>query len=264
VALAGQRVRVVSQDRTADYNEPWRQVVVVPGSEGFQEPMLVEYADEDDTGSRPSSILMLLRGPAMHWSMSRDRGDTWTTPEIMPFPTAGGVPHNIKLLARTNHLLLLYHKPATPGLFARVLTFDAVSRSFDTICEKIVPGSDAGGGLEFRYPSLFIDSAADLAFITYSVGYASYMTDLRMQVLPISWFYAPTIEPVPPTLTTAPAIEVGVSTLLSQRYQLYHSSDLEHWQPIGSPFIGAGDTKYLLYSIRELGSSGFFRAEVLP
>jgi hypothetical protein len=65
-------------------------------------------------------------------------------------------------------------------------------------------------------------------------------------------------------LSSGTAIEVAVPTIIAQRYQIHYSTDLDSWNPIGQPFTGTGETNYFLFSIRELGSPGFFKAECLP
>lgn len=194
VALGGRNIHVAMQDMTIDYDADWTNVVTVPNSTLYQEPMLVECADE--TATTPATILMLLRGNSgntpMGWSKSTDRGNSWSAVRNVSssVPTKPGVPQNVKLLsAANNHLLLLYQQPNSLALLARVLPCNTQNDLAAFVSENVIPGSDVGGGVEFRYPSLFIDDEAGLVFITYSVGHGSYMSDLRMQVLPVSWFY---------------------------------------------------------------------------
>jgi 2',3'-cyclic-nucleotide 2'-phosphodiesterase (5'-nucleotidase family) len=66
------------------------------------------------------------------------------------------------------------------------------------------------------------------------------------------------------TLTTQTAVEVGVPTMRDQRYQMVHSLNLATWAVVGQPFTGTGDTMYFLFSTRELGSPGYFKAEEIP
>jgi hypothetical protein len=77
-------------------------------------------------------------------------------------------------------------------------------------------------------------------------------------------FFTGVIEHASITVTAAAAVEVGATTILGQNYQMEHSTDRQTWQPIGPPFSGTGGTIYFLFSIRELGSPGFFRTRVIP
>jgi hypothetical protein len=79
-----------------------------------------------------------------------------------------------------------------------------------------------------------------------------------------STYFTAVIERADFALTTAPAVEVGIPTEHDKRYQVEHSVDLETWTPVGDPFTGTGEATFLLFSIRELGSPGFFRAMILP
>jgi len=75
--------------------------------------------------------------------------------------------------------------------------------------------------------------------------------------------FTATIEAEDFIISTQAAIEVNVPTLADQVYQLHHSLDLDVWTPIGEAFAGTGDVLHFLFSIRELGSPGFFKAEVV-
>jgi hypothetical protein len=72
------------------------------------------------------------------------------------------------------------------------------------------------------------------------------------------------IDPADFVLTSQTSVEVGVPTIPDQRYQVYHSPDLAAWTAVGQPFTGTGEMMYFLFSTRELGSTGYFKAEKLP
>lgn len=76
-----------------------------------------------------------------------------------------------------------------------------------------------------------------------------------------STIFTAIIEPAPQTLSVATAVEASSPTVPGQRYQWLFSPDLESWRPVGSPFTGTGDTQYQLFSIRELGSTGYFKTQ---
>lgn len=72
------------------------------------------------------------------------------------------------------------------------------------------------------------------------------------------------IEPAEWIVTSTPAIEIGTPTVPGTTYQILRSPDLANWTPVGSPFVGTGDTVYHLFSTREFGSPGYFKTEALP
>ena len=73
-----------------------------------------------------------------------------------------------------------------------------------------------------------------------------------------------TLEHANFALDVRTAVEVGVPTIVDQKYQMQYSQDLQAWQSVGDPFTGTGDTMYFLFSSRQLGSPRYFRAQAIP
>ncbi|MBX3744561.1 MAG: hypothetical protein KF833_04570 [Verrucomicrobiae bacterium] len=120
------------------------------------------------------------------------------------------------------------------------------------VFERLVSGGDtAGSGYSF---GVGLKEGDRVDFAVDAAGDIFYDTLVHsIQIEPAEW-----------VMTSATAIEIGTPTVPGTTYQLLRSPDLANWSPVAAPFVGTGDTLYHLFSTREFGTPGYFKAEVVP
>jgi sialidase-1 len=175
------RTRVYYSD---DEGTTWKQsatLVDVPDSAaGAQEPGVVELKD--------GRVMMWMRTDKkkIFRCYSRDRGETWSTPEPMTLDSPRS-PQSIKRIPSTGHLLLIWNNSPDK----RFPLTAAISKDDGATWENI-RNLDEDAAHTYAYTS--IEFLKDRALFTYYAGPGvgarnEGQWSLKLKAVPLNWFY---------------------------------------------------------------------------
>jgi sialidase-1 len=175
------RTRVYYSD---DEGATWKQsrtLVDIPDSpSGAQEPGVVELKD--------GSLMMWMRTDKkkIFRSYSRDRGETWSTPEPMALDSPRS-PQSIKRIPPTGDLLIIWNNSPDQ----RFPLTAAISKD-DGATWQYIRNLDQDPAHTYAYTS--IEFLKDRALFTYYAGPAAGARSeprwsLKLKAVPLNWFY---------------------------------------------------------------------------
>lgn len=155
--------------------KPSETIIDVAGKAGAQEPGVIELKD--------GRVLMWIRNSSgkIYKCYSKDRGETWSTPEPMPLQSPVS-PQSIKRHPKTGDLLLVWNNSPDQRhpLTAAISKDDGETwtniRDLDTTPDHT-----------FAYTS--IEFLKDRALFTYYTGPRGGPLSLKLKAVPLDWFY---------------------------------------------------------------------------
>jgi Neuraminidase (sialidase) len=159
-----------------DDGKTWRESQRVKPRDGCWEPACIELTD--------GRVMMLMRTHmgGQYKSLSKDGGETWSTPE--PTPLVGtAAPVSISRIPTTGDLLAIWNR--NPGAKKRNPLTAAVSKDEGTTWQHVRNLEDAPDDA-WAYPAVtWIKDRALITYFNYKGGLS-----LRLRCVPATWFYA--------------------------------------------------------------------------